>query len=279
MNARTGGRLSDIISLLKEYRRVVVALSGGVDSAVLAALAVEALGRQNVLTVTTFSAAVAASERREAERVAEHLGVEHREVETRELEDPNYRANAGDRCYHCRVEMFEKLREIALHEGYDAVVYGAIVDDLGDVRPGMQAARERGVRAPLLEAGLTKDDVRAVAARWALPVAAKPAAACLASRIPVGTPVTAERLARVEFAEAALARRGFRQFRVRHHGDVARLELDADGHRRMRDAALRRQVVEDVRSAGFRFVALDLEGYRSGSPNITEERFEETLDG
>jgi len=257
-------------NLLKEYKRVIVALSGGVDSASLAALAVEALGPENVLAVTTSSAAVPLAERQTAAGVAAHLGVEHREVETQELKNPDYRANAGDRCYHCRVEMFACLGGIARSGGYDAVVYGAIADDLEDDRPGMLAADELGVRAPLLEAGWTKEDVRAFAADRGLPVSAKPAAACLGSRIPVGTPVTEARLARVERAESALARLGFHQFRVRYHGDIARLELDPEGDRRLRDPVLRRQVVEAVRGAGFRFVALDLEGYRGGSLSVVE---------
>lgn len=270
MNPRTGPSISRVLKLLKESERALIALSGGVDSAVLVALAGQALGRQNVLAVTTFSAAVPTAERRAATRVAAFVGVSHHEVETRELENPDYRGNTGDRCYHCRVEMFETLRRIARDRGFGTVAYGAIVDDLGDDRPGMAAAERLGVKAPLLEAGLTKRDVRAIARRLGLPVSAKPAAACLASRIPVGTPVTDERLAQVERAEIALARLGFRQFRVRHHGEVARLELDAEGNRRLHDPELRRRLVADVRAAGFRFVTVDLEGYRSGSLNVVD---------
>ena len=270
MNTRIGPPTIHSVKLFEEHDRVLIALSGGVDSAVLLALARRALGRQNVLAVTTFSAAVPHAERRAASRVAAFVGVEHHEVETRELENPEYRVNTGDRCYHCRVEMFETLRRIASERGYRTVAYGAIVDDLGDDRPGMAAAERFGVRAPLLEAGLTKRDVRAIAHDLRLPVSDKPAAACLASRIPVGTPVTPERLAQVERAELAVAGLGFRQFRVRHHGDVARLELDAEGDRRLHDVELRRRLVAAVRAAGFRFVTVDLEGYRSGSLNVVD---------
>lgn len=248
--------------------RTLVALSGGVDSAVLLALTAQVNGRERVSAVTTFSPSVPREERASARRVAEHVGVDHEEVETHELEKPEYRVNTGDRCYHCRLEMFDHLIEIARARGFDTVSYGAIVDDLGDDRPGMRAAQERGIRAPLLEAGLTKRDVRSLARSLGLPVSEKPAAACLASRIPVGTPVTVERLRRVELAERAVARLGFRQFRVRHHGEVARLEVDADGDRLLRDPERRRLVVEAVRAAGFRFVAVDLEGYRSGGLNV-----------
>jgi uncharacterized protein len=211
------------------------------------------------------SAAVPLAEREAAQRVAAHVGVAHEEVRTQEFKNPLYLANSGDRCYHCRVEMFEALARLGCERGFPVVVYGAIVDDLGEHRPGMAAADRLGVRAPLLEAGLGKPEVRAIARELGLPVSEKPAAACLSSRIPVGTPVTVERLERIERAEAALARLGFVQFRVRHHGDVARLELDPEGDRRMDDPRVRGQVVAAVKSAGFRFVALDLEGYRAGS--------------
>jgi uncharacterized protein len=268
MNTQIGRPTAGSLKLFEEHERAVIALSGGVDSAVLLALAGQSLGQENVLAVTAFSAAVPHAERRSASRVAAFVGVDHHEVETRELENPEYRGNTGDRCYHCRSEMFETLRRIADDRGYGTVAYGAIVDDLGDDRPGMAAAERFGVRAPLLEAGLTKRDVRAIARDLRLPVSDKPAAACLASRIPVGTPVTPERLMQVERAELAVAGLGFRQFRVRHHGDVARLELDAEGDRRLHDVELRRRLVAAVRAAGFRFVTVDLEGYRSGSLNL-----------
>ncbi len=248
--------------------RLVVALSGGVDSAVLTALAVEALGRDRVLAVTGRSASLSEVEDRDAARVAEALGVPHAVVETHEMDRPGYRANAGDRCFHCREELFDVLGRLARERGYDAVAYGAIADDVGDFRPGMRSAELRSVLAPLLDAGLGKADVRALAAEAGLPVRDKPASACLASRLPLGTEVSPERLRRIEAAERALRDLGFVQLRVRDHGEVARLELDPEGDRRLAGSpALRGRVVEAVRAAGFRFVALDLEGYRRGSLN------------
>ncbi len=259
------------LDLLRGLGRVVVALSGGVDSAALLALAVEALGRDNVLAATAVSASLPTWELEDARAVARALGVRHAIVETRELQREDYRANRGDRCFHCRSELFERLAELAQREGYAAVAYGAIRDDLLDFRPGMKAARSLGAVAPLLEAGLTKEDVREIARRRGLPVSDKPAAACLASRIPVGTPVTPERLARIARAEAALRELGLRQLRVRDHGDVARVELDAEGLGRLADPTFRRELASAVRDAGFRFAAVDLEGYRPGSLNNPPE--------
>jgi uncharacterized protein len=195
------------------------------------------------------------------------LGVRHRVVETREMERAGYRANAGDRCFHCRSELFSILDQIRSSLGAARVLYGAIKDDEADFRPGMNAARQHGVLAPLQVVGITKADVRAIASEVGLRVREKPAAACLASRIPVGTPVTEVALAQVEQAEAGLRALGLSQLRVRHHGEVARLELDEAGARLLVDSELRAAAVGAVRQAGFRFVALDLEGYRAGSMN------------
>ncbi|HKQ61158.1 MAG TPA: ATP-dependent sacrificial sulfur transferase LarE [Candidatus Polarisedimenticolaceae bacterium] len=244
---------------------LVVALSGGVDSAVLLSLAVEALGPQRVLAVTGRSPAVPDREIDDARRVADSLGVRHEVLATNELQRAGYRSNAGDRCFHCRTELFEVLRAFADGRGIPDVAYGAITDDLAEFRPGMQAARQRGILAPLLEAGLNKREVRELAAAAGLPVSEKPANPCLASRIPVGTEVTPERLAQIDRAEAGLAGLGFRSFRVRHHGEVARIELDDEGRGRLSDPTLVETVVREVRAAGFRFVTLDLEGYRTGS--------------
>ena len=252
---------------LRETGGVVVALSGGVDSAVLLALAIEALGAERVLAVTGRSASVSVEDLEDARRVARTLGATHEIVDTAEMDRPGYRANEGDRCYHCRSEVFDSIRGIARQRGFPAVAYGAIREDLGDFRPGMAAAGEHGAIAPLLDAGLTKEEVRSLAAEAGLPVRGKPASACLASRIPVGTQVTEERLLQVGRAEAALRRLGMRQVRVRYHGEVARLELDPEGERLVADPAVRARAVRAVREAGFRFVALDLEGYRSGSLN------------
>lgn len=252
---------------LRELREVLVAFSGGVDSAVLLALAVEALGPDRVLAVTAVSASLPTGELADARAVARELGVRHEEVRTRELDNAAYRANRGDRCFHCRSEMFDLLRDLARRKGIPAVAYGAILEDGADHRPGMQAAVERGVAAPLLEAGIGKGEVRILAAEAGLAVKEKPASACLASRIPVGTEVTAERLGQVDRAEAALRRLGLGQLRVRHHGEVARLELDEEGERLLARPEVRAELVRAVHEAGFRYVSLDLEGYRTGSMN------------
>ncbi len=245
----------------------MVALSGGVDSAVLLALALEALGTERVIAVTATSPSIPAREIAEARSLAAELGVRHETVATREIEIPGYKANVGERCYHCRAEMFRVLRGLAQQRGFRTVAYGAIADDAGDYRPGMRAAAEGGAVAPLLAAGLRKAEVRSLAAEMGLAVSDKPASACLSSRIPVGTEVTPARLAQIDRAEAALIGMGFRQVRVRHHGDVARLELDEPGMRHLDEPGIRSRVVEAIKAAGFRFVALDLEGYRTGSLN------------
>jgi len=254
-----------VLRRLGEARRVIVALSGGVDSAVLLGLAVEALGRTGVLAVTGRSPAVPETDIEDARRVAAQLGVGHEVVTTRELERPGYVANAGDRCYHCRVELFEVLSKIATSRGFPAMAYGAISDDVGEDRPGMRAAAEKGVLAPLLEADLGKAEVRCLAAELGLEVRDKPAAACLASRIPAGTEVSPRRLREVGDAEAALRRLGLRQVRVRHHGEIGRVETDDEGFVLLRDPVLRAAAAAALRGAGFRFVALDLDGYRAGS--------------
>jgi uncharacterized protein len=249
------------ISLLREHRAVLVALSGGVDSAVLLAIAAEALGPANVLAVTGRSASVTEQEVQDAERVACALGVRHEVVDTREIDRPAYRANEGDRCFHCRKELFEVLGRIAQARGLDAIAYGAIVDDLGDHRPGMAAAREMSILAPLLDAKISKSDVRVLANVFDLHVHDKPSNACLASRIPIGLEVTPARLNEVSRAEASLRALGFRQFRVRHHGEIARIEF-ADGEaERLADRRIRAEAIRGVKQAGFRFVAVDLEDY------------------
>ncbi len=255
------------VARLQACGSVVVALSGGVDSGVLLALAIEALGPDRVLAVTGVSAAVPEHEVDDARRLARQLGARHEVVATGELERESYRANAGDRCFHCRTELFETLGRLARLRGMERVAYGAVTDDMGDFRPGMRAAEAHGAIAPLLEAGLSKGEIRELAGAARLAVRDKPAAACLASRLPVGTEVTRERLGQVERAEAGLRALGFKQLRVRYHGDVARVELDSEGDRRIADPELRAEVVRIVRRAGFRYVALDLEGYRSGSLN------------
>ncbi len=250
------------LSLLREHRTVLVALSGGVDSAALLAIACEALGPDRVLAVTGRSGSVTGAEIDDARRVAQALKVRHEVVDTFELERAEYRANTGDRCFHCRSELFEVLSALAAERGIDAIAYGAIVDDLSDHRPGMEAARRMGILAPLLDAGIGKNDVRTFANEYKLHVHEKPASACLASRIPIGTEVTIERLTQVGQAEAALRSLGFRQFRVRHHGEMARIEFGTGEVERLADPILRAEIVRAVKDAGFRLATVDLEAYR-----------------
>lgn len=271
LQARLVSKVETVIGALRGRRSLVVALSGGVDSAVLLDLALRALGPGKVLAVTGRSESLAEHDLEDAKAVARHLGAPHEIVATREIEREGYRANSGDRCYHCRVELFEILDEIARSRGYEAIAYGAIADDLEDFRPGMRAAGELGVLAPLLDAGMGKEDVRNLAREAGLPVREKPAAACLSSRIPVGTEVTRERLAQIEQAEAALRALGLSRFRVRHHGDIARIEVDGEGERLLADPETRGRAARAIRASGFRFVALDLEGFRSGSLNPEPE--------
>ena len=244
--------------------RLVVAFSGGVDSALLARVSHEVLGPRSV-AVTAVSQSLAASERADCERLAGQWGMRWLEVRTDELGRPDYVANAGDRCYHCKSELMDHLTSVAEAEGGATVALGVNVDDLDDHRPGQQAARERGAVFPLVDAGFTKSMVRAAARQLGLDVWDKPAAACLASRVPYGTPVTLGTLERVAGAEAGLRALGFMQLRVRHYGDLARVELTPSDLQEALDK--RAAVVAAVKRAGYRYVTLDLEGFRSGNLN------------
>ena len=218
--------------------------------------------------MTAVSPSYPRHHREAAETVVDHTGMAHRFIETHEMRRPDYRKNAGDRCYHCKSELFEGMEALRRELGFESLAYGINLDDRGDHRPGHRAAAERDVLAPLLQAGLGKEEIRQLARAAGLPTADLPASACLASRLPYGTEVTAERLAQVEAGEAALRELGFEQLRIRHHGDVARIEIAPEELPRALSPEMAARMVEALRPVGFRFVTLDLEGYRQGSLNV-----------
>jgi len=259
---------------------LLVAFSGGVDSTLVLKVAHEVLAERSGAALAV-SPSLPASERRDAERLAEEIGARLHIVQTEELADPRYRANTENRCYFCKSELFDVLEQEARRLGYARVAYGANLDDRGDFRPGMRAADEHGAVAPLIEAGLGKAEIRRLARVLGLPNWDKPARACLSSRLPHGVEVTPERLAAIERAEEGLYALGFRQVRVRWHGEVARLEVAENEMVRLGDPATRLAAAAAVREAGFRFVALDLDGYRQGSLNAPAlpQRIEPASDG
>lgn len=257
-----------LVQTLRGYGRVAVALSGGVDSSVVAKASALALGDRAV-AVSGNSASVAAAELETAREIARHIGIRHVVVDTTEFEDSDYIANDGTRCYHCKSELYDQVERLRSQLGFDVICSGANLDDMGDYRPGLRAAAERGVRHPLQEAAFTKEMVRLAARKWGLPNWDKPAAPCLSSRIAVGVEATPERTRRVEDAEALLRELGFRECRVRYHaGDLARIEVPATEISRFLDPQVREGVATRFRAIGFQFISLDLEGFRSGSLNV-----------
>ena len=256
-----------LLELLRSYGSCAVAFSGGLDSTVLAKAANWRLGDRAV-AVTGTSDSMAGSELAEAAQLAQQIGIRYEVVPTGELSIPAYLANQGDRCYHCKTELFAQVEQVAKRLNVAVVADGSNRDDQGDYRPGMRAVRERNVKSPLAECGLTKAEIRQLAAAWGLPISDKPATPCLSSRIAYGEQVTPERLAMIEQAEQFLRDRGFQPLRVRYHkGDVARIEVSVEQLPRFAEPAFRREVVEHLKSLGFKYISLDLEGFRSGSLN------------
>jgi len=268
-DATLAGKLSDLKRLMAQMDSIIVAYSGGVDSTFAAAVARDVLG-ERALAITGVSPSIPPSEVEEAKALAREIGIAHELIDTREMDDPGYVANSPDRCFHCKDELYDRLTEIAEERGFNCVIDGCNLDDTGDFRPGRRAAADHGVRSPLVEAGLTKDDIRALSRERGLPTWDKPAMACLSSRIPYGTPVTIEALDRIGEAEAYLRSLGLRQLRVRHHEDVARIETDEAGLEML--IARRAEVVERLKALGYLYVTLDLAGYRSGSLNAALRR-------
>jgi uncharacterized protein len=257
-----------LVAALRAMGRVIVAYSGGTDSAYLAWAANSALGA-NALIVTADSASIPESHKRDAEALARQFGFRHEYIETKEFDNPDYVANNPDRCFHCKDELFTRLEEVGRARGYEHIVYGVNVDDLGDYRPGQNAAKQHRVNSPLVDAGLRKIEIRELSRMAGLPTWDRPASACLSSRVPYGTPVTVETIKTVEQGEEALRALGFRQFRVRFHGELVRIEIARDEMERALTIDMAAKLAAIFKPLGFHYITLDLEGYRQGSMNET----------
>ena len=251
---------------LKAMERVIVAFSGGTDSAYLAWAARQVLG-DHAVAMTADSASLPESHKRDAEDFVRRFGIVHEYVETHEFDNPEYVRNDPNRCFHCKDELFTRLEEVGRARGYQHIIYGVNVDDLGDYRPGQNAAKKHQVAAPLADAGLTKAEIRELSRRANLPTWDRPASACLSSRIPYGTPVTIENVKTVETGEEEIKALGFRQFRVRFHGEVVRIEIAREEMEKALTMEMAAKFTAIFKKLGFKYVSLDLEGYRQGSLN------------
>jgi uncharacterized protein len=269
---------NDLIKSLEKLSSLLVAFSGGVDSTFLLAVAVDALG-DRVTAVTASSMVQPFTDRERAEAFTREMSIEHIIFDSDEKSIPGFAANSPDRCYHCKKALCLRLRQIAEGKGISNIAHAINTDDLGDYRPGIKAAEEMGLIAPLVDAQLSKDEIRYLSKVMGLATWDKPSMACLASRIPYGTPVTEENISMIIRGEKILSDEGFRQYRVRHHGTVARIELEENEIARLTDTALRRKIISELKEIGFKHIALDLEGYTSGSMNrgieLTTEKIDE----
>ncbi|MEK7752486.1 MAG: ATP-dependent sacrificial sulfur transferase LarE [Acidobacteriota bacterium] len=265
-SAALEGKEKKLFSILDGLGRVMVAYSGGTDSAYLAWAAHHVLA-DNAIAITADSASIPESHKRDAEALARQCGFRHEYIPTFEFDNPDYARNDANRCFHCKDELFTRLEEVGRQRGYAHIVYGVNQDDLGDYRPGQNAAKIHQVKAPLMEAGLTKAEIRELSRRAGLPTWDRPASACLASRVPYGTPVTIETVKTVELGEEAVKTLGFRQFRVRYHGELVRLEFAKEELEKALTVEMAARLTAIFKPLGFHYVTIDLEGYRQGSMN------------
>jgi uncharacterized protein len=260
-------KFNSLRQILQGLKQVIVAYSGGVDSTFLLKAAVDTLGKDNVLACIAVGASLPKDQYEQAVRLAQQIGAKLQSVESDEMADTKFTKNAADRCFHCKSHLFKILLDIAKEKGFNAVIYGNNYDDKADYRPGSRAAQAFGIRAPLMEAELTKSDIRELSRRCGLPTADLPASPCLASRLPYGLEITAERLAQVEQAECFLRELGLVEFRVRHHGNLARIEVKPQQFAIITSEPNKTKIVERLKAIGFTFVCIDLQGFRSGALN------------